>query len=105
MVLTCCEESWKFACVFDYQDEVPLASLPLLGYAINSPSETDEVHRDLVFKLQFRNHVYFFRAESRYAFERYICSLCLHRCFVECHCLCSQDDGFSKSGEDDFFVF
>lgn len=53
-----------------YQDDFPLASLPLLGYRSSLPSESDGVNKDFVFKLQFKNHVYFFRAESQYAFDR-----------------------------------
>ncbi|UJR13826.1 hypothetical protein I4U23_000837 [Adineta vaga] len=55
-----------------YQDDYPLASLPLLGYRSSLPSEFDGVNKDFVFKLQFKNHVYFFRAESQYAFDRWI---------------------------------
>ncbi|CAF3881392.1 unnamed protein product [Rotaria sp. Silwood2] len=55
-----------------YQDDFPLASLPLLGYRSSLPSETDGVNKDFVFKLQFKNHVYFFRAESQYAFDRWM---------------------------------
>jgi len=53
------------------QDDSPLASLPLLGYTINSPSESDGINKEYVFKLQFKTHVYFFRAESQYTFNRY----------------------------------
>ncbi len=53
-----------------FQDDFPLASLPLLGYWVLRPSPEDAIHKDLVFKLQFKNHVYFFRAESQYTFER-----------------------------------
>ncbi len=55
---------------FVIKDDFPLASLPLLGYRSSLPSELDGVNKDFVFKLQFKNHVYFFRAESQYAFER-----------------------------------
>lgn len=55
-----------------YQDDYPLASLPLLGYNISIPTEQDNINRDFVFKLQFKNHVYFFRAESEYTFERWM---------------------------------
>ncbi|XP_023243651.1 FERM, ARHGEF and pleckstrin domain-containing protein 2-like, partial [Centruroides sculpturatus] len=55
-----------------YQDDYPLASLPLLGYNISVPTEQDNINRDFVFKLQFKNHVYFFRAESEYTFERWM---------------------------------
>lgn len=53
------------------QEDCPLASLPLLGYIITTPSEKDGIQKDFVFKLQFKNHIYFFRAESEYTFNRY----------------------------------
>merc|ERR1712071_281226 len=62
-------------CLFFYktfQDDFPLASLPLLGYSVTSPSERDHIHKEYVFKLQFKNHVYFFRAESEYTFNRWM---------------------------------
>ncbi|KFV49157.1 FERM, RhoGEF and pleckstrin domain-containing protein 2, partial [Tyto alba] len=62
-------------CLFFYkthQDDYPLASLPLLGYAVSSPGEADGIQKDYVFKLQFKSHVYFFRAESKYTFERWM---------------------------------
>lgn len=52
------------------QDDYPLASLPLLGYTVSGPSEADGVHKEHVFKLQFRSHVYFFRADSTYTCGR-----------------------------------
>ncbi|XP_069856704.1 FERM, ARHGEF and pleckstrin domain-containing protein 2 isoform X3 [Dipodomys merriami] len=62
-------------CLFFYkthQDDYPLASLPLLGYSVSVPEEEDSIHKDYVFKLQFKSHVYFFRAESKYTFERWM---------------------------------
>ncbi|XP_028746449.1 FERM, ARHGEF and pleckstrin domain-containing protein 2 [Peromyscus leucopus] len=62
-------------CLFFYkthQDDYPLASLPLLGYSVSLPKEADSIHKDYVFKLQFKSHVYFFRAESKYTFERWM---------------------------------
>lgn len=62
-------------CLFFYkthQDDYPLASLPLLGYMVSMPSDHDHIHKDYVFKLQFKSHVYFFRAESEYTFERWM---------------------------------
>ncbi|XP_028924593.1 FERM, ARHGEF and pleckstrin domain-containing protein 2 isoform X1 [Ornithorhynchus anatinus] len=62
-------------CLFFYkthQDDYPLASLPLLGYTISIPIEADNIHKEYVFKLQFKSHVYFFRAESKYTFERWM---------------------------------
>ncbi|XP_077516382.1 chondrocyte-derived ezrin-like domain containing protein isoform X1 [Amblyomma americanum] len=60
-------------CLFFYksfQESVPLASLPLLGYVVALPG--DQMGKQHVFKLQYRSHVYFFRAESEYAFQRWI---------------------------------
>ncbi|KAG7463332.1 solute carrier family 13 member 3 [Solea senegalensis] len=62
-------------CLFFYkthQDDFPLASLPLLGYTVSTPEDSDSIHKDYVFKLQFKSHVYFFRAESEYTFERWM---------------------------------
>uniref|UniRef100_UPI003590106C FERM, ARHGEF and pleckstrin domain-containing protein 1-like isoform X2 n=1 Tax=Myxine glutinosa TaxID=7769 RepID=UPI003590106C len=62
-------------CLFFYkshQDDVPLASLPLLGYAIGLPNTNDGISKDLVFKLQFKSHVYFFRTDSAHAFDRWM---------------------------------
>ncbi|XP_015930609.1 FERM, ARHGEF and pleckstrin domain-containing protein 2 isoform X2 [Parasteatoda tepidariorum] len=62
-------------CLFfykSYQDDFPLASLPLVGYTITLPCSQDNINKDNVFKLQFKNHVYFFRAESDYTFERWV---------------------------------
>ncbi|XP_057601985.1 FERM, ARHGEF and pleckstrin domain-containing protein 2 isoform X6 [Hippopotamus amphibius kiboko] len=62
-------------CLFFYkthQDDYPLASLPLLGYRVSLPREADGIHREHVFKLQFKSHVYFFRAESKYTFGRWM---------------------------------
>jgi len=53
-----------------FQDNHPLASLPLLGYSLTIPSESENIHKDYVFKLHFKSHVYYFRAESEYTFER-----------------------------------
>ncbi|VUZ50111.1 unnamed protein product, partial [Hymenolepis diminuta] len=49
----------------------PLASLPLLGYNITTPSPEDNIRKEFVFKLQFKNHVYFFRDDSQTSFERW----------------------------------
>ncbi|XP_058800996.1 FERM, ARHGEF and pleckstrin domain-containing protein 1-like [Phymastichus coffea] len=62
-------------CLFFYkshQDDFPLASLPLLGYTVSQPSEKDGINKDFVFKLQFKSHVYYFRAESDYTFGRWM---------------------------------
>lgn len=62
-------------CLFFYktfQDDCPLASLPLLGYTVSKPDEKDGIFKDFVFKLQFKNHIYFFRAESEYTFSRWM---------------------------------
>ncbi|XP_061382707.1 FERM, ARHGEF and pleckstrin domain-containing protein 1 isoform X3 [Danaus plexippus] len=54
------------------RDSAPLASLPLLGYSVGPPSAGDGIDKDFVFKLQFKNHVYFFRADSHYTYNRWI---------------------------------
>ena len=58
--------------LFPCKDDSPLASLPLLGYTVSPPAESDGIYKDYVFKLQFKNHVYFFRAESKYTFSRWM---------------------------------
>nr|XP_020475302.1 FERM, RhoGEF and pleckstrin domain-containing protein 1-like isoform X2 [Monopterus albus] len=55
-----------------HQDDCPLASLPLLGYSVTVPSESENIHKDYVFKLHFKSHVYYFRSESEYTFERWM---------------------------------
>uniref|UniRef100_A0A8C2X0X0 FERM, ARHGEF and pleckstrin domain-containing protein 1 n=1 Tax=Cyclopterus lumpus TaxID=8103 RepID=A0A8C2X0X0_CYCLU len=55
-----------------HQDDYPLASLPLLGYSVTVPAESENIHKDYVFKLHFKSHVYYFRSESEYAFERWM---------------------------------
>jgi FERM/RhoGEF/pleckstrin domain protein 2 len=60
-------------CLFFYKgcmDDFPLASLPLLGYTVGPPAAEDAIGKDYVFKLQYKNHVYFFRAESEYTYNR-----------------------------------
>ncbi|XP_055260060.1 FERM, ARHGEF and pleckstrin domain-containing protein 2 isoform X2 [Moschus berezovskii] len=62
-------------CLFFYkthQDVHPLASLPLLGYSVSLPRDADGIHKEHVFKLQFKSHTYFFRAESKYTFGRWM---------------------------------
>ncbi|XP_061736120.1 FERM, ARHGEF and pleckstrin domain-containing protein 1-like isoform X2 [Nerophis ophidion] len=55
-----------------HQDDYPLASLPLLGYSVTIPSESENIHKDYVFKLHFKSHVYYFRSESQHTFERWM---------------------------------
>lgn len=62
-------------CLFFYKsstEDFPLASLPVLGYTIGTPSPSDNISKEFVFKLQYKNHVYFFRSESNYTFQRYV---------------------------------
>lgn len=62
-------------CLFFYkssQEDCPLAGLPLLGYTITTPTEKDGIQKNYAFKLQFKNHIYFFRAESEYTFNRWM---------------------------------
>ncbi|XP_029601805.1 FERM, ARHGEF and pleckstrin domain-containing protein 1 isoform X4 [Salmo trutta] len=55
-----------------HQDDYPLASLPLLGYSLTVPAETENIQKDYVFKLHFKSHVYYFRSESQYTFQRWM---------------------------------
>uniref|UniRef100_A0A8C3U4Q0 FERM, ARHGEF and pleckstrin domain-containing protein 2 n=1 Tax=Catharus ustulatus TaxID=91951 RepID=A0A8C3U4Q0_CATUS len=64
-----CTQGWALGLL---QDDYPLASLPLLGYTVSCPVEADGIQKDYVFKLQFKSHVYFFRAESKYTFESFV---------------------------------
>ncbi|XP_071052613.1 FERM, ARHGEF and pleckstrin domain-containing protein 2-like [Onthophagus taurus] len=62
-------------CLFFYKcstDDSPLASLPLLGYNVSAPTAEDAIGKDFVFKLQYKNHIYFFRAESEYTYNRWM---------------------------------
>ncbi|XP_045457102.1 FERM, ARHGEF and pleckstrin domain-containing protein 2-like [Melitaea cinxia] len=54
------------------RDNSPLASLPLLGYNVGAPVPSDGIDKEFVFKLQFKNHVYFFRADSHFTYSRWI---------------------------------
>lgn len=55
-----------------FQDDVPLASLPLIGYNVGIPEPADELaHKEHIIKLQFKTHFYFFRADCDYSFHRY----------------------------------
>ncbi|KAL1268289.1 hypothetical protein QQF64_033652 [Cirrhinus molitorella] len=55
-----------------HEDEYPLASLPLLGYSVTHAGESENIHKDHVFKLHFKSHIYYFRTDSEYFFERWI---------------------------------
>lgn len=55
-----------------YQDEFALASLPLLGYTVGPPGHLDNVLKEFVFKLSFKNHEYFFRADSIHTYNRFV---------------------------------
>lgn len=62
-------------CLYFYkthEDEFPLASLPLIGYSVGRPVEDDGIDKELVFKLQYKTHIYFFRAENEYTFIRWM---------------------------------
>lgn len=65
---------FRWMIFFCFQDDYPLASLPLLGYSVSIPSDSENIHKDYVFKLHFKSHVYYFRSESEYTFERYGCN-------------------------------
>ncbi|XP_050684590.1 FERM, ARHGEF and pleckstrin domain-containing protein 1 isoform X2 [Leptidea sinapis] len=55
-----------------WQDPAPLASLPLLGYSVSAPSPGDGIEKEYVFKLQYKTHVYFFRADSHFTYNRWV---------------------------------
>ncbi|ESO00829.1 hypothetical protein HELRODRAFT_112974 [Helobdella robusta] len=62
-------------CLFfykSYTDEFPLASLPLLGYSIKPVDQSEGLMKDHVFKLTFKNHAYYFRAENQYTYSRWL---------------------------------
>ncbi|KAI1285957.1 FERM, ARHGEF and pleckstrin domain-containing protein 1 [Halotydeus destructor] len=61
-------------CLFFYKShqELPLASLPLLGYKLSLPLEEENMGKKYVFKLYFKMHVYYFRADSEYSFVRWM---------------------------------
>ena len=76
-----CRVTTSIKCGCLCQDDFPLASLPLLGYAVDTPSTEDNIQKDFVFKLQFKNHVYFFRAESQFTYDRSVAkSFCVGFC-------------------------
>ena len=71
---------------------------------MSKPSASDGIHKDYVFKLQFKNHIYFFRAESEYTFDRYVnpesaitgsCQVCAvsHKCLMTDCCQMSALTG------------
>ncbi|XP_065644231.1 FERM, ARHGEF and pleckstrin domain-containing protein 2 isoform X2 [Hydra vulgaris] len=53
-----------------YEDEAPTTTLPVIGYTLCKPSE-NELHDELGFQLQFKTRIYYFRAETDYAYERW----------------------------------
>lgn len=64
------------SCLYFYKshdsDGNPLASLPLLGYKVEAVSDEEISKKGHVFKLAFKNHVYYFRAESGVCFEEWV---------------------------------
>merc|ERR1719378_311330 len=54
------------------EEDEPLASLPLIGYSVSKPSDVDNIDVKWAFKLQYKNHTYFFKAESEYSFDRWM---------------------------------
>lgn len=41
-------------------------------YSVGPPGFQDTVQKEFVFKLSFKNHVYFFRAESEHTYNRWL---------------------------------
>ncbi|RWS23213.1 hypothetical protein B4U80_07923 [Leptotrombidium deliense] len=54
------------------QDEFPLACLSLLGYHLFVEHKQNANAKKSQFKLQFKAHVYFFKTENEYFFERWV---------------------------------
>eukprot|EP00794_Sanderia_malayensis_P010963 gene10963-12124_t len=54
------------------EEDEPLASLPLIGYSVSKPTKVDNIDVDWAFKLQFKTHVYFFKADCEYTFGRWL---------------------------------
>ncbi|PAA47021.1 hypothetical protein BOX15_Mlig007908g4 [Macrostomum lignano] len=55
-----------------YRDEAPMATLPLIGYRVGPPDPSDQElvqGKSHVFKLQWKHHRYFFRADSEYTYN------------------------------------
>ena len=56
-----------------------IASLPVLGYDIVKMDDlnddnigfSEEIDREFVIKMTFKNHVYYFAADSAYMYERW----------------------------------
>lgn len=42
------------------------------SYSVGPPGFQDAVQKEFVFKLSFKNHVYFFRAESEHTYNRWM---------------------------------
>jgi len=55
-----------------YEDDEPLASLPLIGYDVSRPAENDSIGEEFCFKLHFKAHEYFFKTENHYTFQRWM---------------------------------
>lgn len=41
-------------------------------YSVGPPGYQDAVQKEFVFKLSFKNHIYFFRAESEHTYNRWL---------------------------------
>uniref|UniRef100_A0A1I7XFW8 PH domain-containing protein n=1 Tax=Heterorhabditis bacteriophora TaxID=37862 RepID=A0A1I7XFW8_HETBA len=55
-----------------HEDDVPLASLPLIDYSIAIPNIEDQVYHENCFKLHYASHQYFFRTNNQYSFQRWL---------------------------------
>ncbi|EJD74252.1 hypothetical protein LOAG_18408 [Loa loa] len=65
----------NFALTFfrSHQEHKPVAILPIINYHISLPQLSDKIDYDNVFKVSYNTHCYFFRADSLYAFSKYVC--------------------------------
>lgn len=49
-----------------------LFNFSLNRYSVGPPSFQDTIQKEFVFKLSFKNHVYFFRADSEHTYNRWM---------------------------------
>lgn len=50
----------------------PLPTFFFFRYSVGPPGYQDAVQKEFVFKLSFKNHIYFFRAESEHTYNRWL---------------------------------
>ena len=60
-----------------HEDKQPLATLPLLGYTVSDSNHDNNINKPNVFKLTYKSHIYYFRAESTFAKNYWITTITL----------------------------